>query len=94
MPEKNAPNQPESSESPGSQPASGGDDVGRREVQERVDEVNEKGYIGVVPDPLDNEAYTVKGVTTSDRAAKQDRGQGEPLRSTTDESFSASPKGS
>lgn len=38
-----------------------------------LEEANEKGYIGTVPDDTPNEAYTVAGVTSSDEAAKADR---------------------
>lgn len=69
-----------------------GEDVGQAEVQEKVDEESEKGYRGATPDPLDDAAYTVEGVTTSDRAAKQDRGRGQSLVSTTDESYAGTPR--
>ena len=39
-------------------------DLGQAEVQERMDEINEKGYLGSVPDPTPNENYTVAGVTS------------------------------
>lgn len=39
------------------------DDAGQKEVQENMDEINEKGYLGEVPDPTPNENYTVEGVT-------------------------------
>lgn len=34
------------------------------ELQERVDEIQEQGYMGDVPDPTPNENYTVEGVTS------------------------------
>ncbi len=82
MAEKNAPKDA----------ADTGVDVGQSEVQAKVDEESEKGFRGAVPDPLENEAYTVQGVTSSDRAAKQDRGQGDRLVSTTDESYAGGPR--
>jgi hypothetical protein len=42
-------------------------------VTTNLDEANEAGYLGSVPDPTPNEAYTVAGVTSSDEAAKADR---------------------
>ena len=36
-------------------------DVGQKEVQDRFDEANEKGYFGVTPDPTPNENYTLQG---------------------------------
>lgn len=53
------------------------DDAGQQEVQERVDEENEKGYVGTVPDQTPNENYTVAGndlptpETDPDMAAEQ-----------------------
>lgn len=38
-----------------------------------LEEANEAGYLGVVPDDTPNEAYTVAGVTSSDTAAEADR---------------------
>lgn len=88
MAEKNTP-----AETPRNEPApANGDDVGQAEVQKKVDEITEKGYLGKTPDPLDKSHYTVAGVLASDKAAKQDRGQGEPLLSTTDESYPGGPR--
>jgi len=42
-------------------------------VTTNLEEANEVGYLGSVPDPTPNEAYTVAGVTSSDEAAKADR---------------------
>jgi hypothetical protein len=42
-------------------------------VTTNLEEANEVGYLGQVPDPTPNEAYTVAGVTSSDEAAKADR---------------------
>lgn len=36
---------------------------GQRRVKAMIDEENEKGYRGTVPDPTPNENYTVAGVT-------------------------------
>jgi hypothetical protein len=40
------------------------DDLGADEVQAKVDEAEAKGYLGEVPDPTPNSAYTVGGVTS------------------------------
>lgn len=85
MPEKNAPR-----DTTTATPA--GDDIGQAEVQSKVDEENEKGYRGETPDPIDDAAYTVDGVLHSDKAAKQDRGQGEPLTVSSDKSFPGGPR--
>jgi len=37
-------------------------DAGQDEVQENVDEANEKGYFGTAVDPTPNENYTLQGV--------------------------------
>lgn len=37
-------------------------DAGVEEVQDKVDEASERGYIGFVPDPTPNENYTLSGV--------------------------------
>lgn len=60
-------------------------DVGQNEVQQAVDEANEKGYFGEVADPTPNENYTVAGVTSgaptpetdeqAAEAARKERGQ-------------------
>jgi len=39
------------------------DDLGAKEVQEKVDEETDQGFTGTVPDPTPNENYTVAGVT-------------------------------
>lgn len=39
-------------------------DAGQAEVQANFDRANEQGYVGSVPDPTPNEAYTVAGVTS------------------------------
>ncbi len=44
--------------------ASASTDAGQDEVQARVDDANEQGYFGDVPDPTPNENYTVAGVTS------------------------------
>lgn len=38
------------------------EDAGQDQVQAIVDDANEKGYFGDVPDPTPNENYTVAGV--------------------------------
>lgn len=38
------------------------DDAGQAEVQAKFDKEQEQGYIGSVPDPTPNDAYTVAGV--------------------------------
>lgn len=35
-------------------------DAGRAEVQKRTDEAEEKGYVGLVPDPTPNENYSLE----------------------------------
>lgn len=40
------------------------DDAGQAEVQETFDAIEEKGYIGTVPDETPNENYTVQGVVS------------------------------
>ena len=35
-------------------------DAGQAEVQEKFDKIEEKGYIGVVPDPTPNEHYSLE----------------------------------
>lgn len=39
------------------------DDLGADEVQKTVDEAENKGHLGTVPDSTPNENYTVAGVT-------------------------------
>lgn len=54
------------------------DDLGRSEVQSRMDEFTEQGFRGVKVDPTPNENYTVAGVTSgaptpeTDVAAEQE----------------------
>lgn len=52
------------SENKTKQSQSSGSDAGQAEVQQVVDEANEKGYFGTVTDPTPNENYTVAGVTS------------------------------
>lgn len=40
------------------------DDLGAAEVQKKVDDAEDKGYIGATPDETPNDAYTVSGVTS------------------------------
>ena len=40
------------------------DALGGDQVQEKVDEAEDKGYMGEVPDQTPNEHYTVDGVTS------------------------------
>ncbi len=44
------------------------------EVQERKDAEDEKGYIGEVPDPTPNHAYTLAGVTAGEPTPETDEG--------------------
>lgn len=53
-------------------------DLGQAEVQKRMDEATEQGFIGVEADPTPNENYSVAGVTsgkptpeTDDKAAAE-----------------------
>lgn len=39
------------------------DDLGEREVAERMDEINDQGFVGAKVDPTPNAAYTFRGVT-------------------------------
>jgi hypothetical protein len=39
-----------------------GDDAGEAQVQQRVDQEQEQGFVGVEVDPTPNENYTVQGV--------------------------------
>jgi hypothetical protein len=41
------------------------DDLGAGEVQDKVDEAEDKGFMGEVPDQTPNENYTVGGVTAN-----------------------------
>ena len=50
-------------------------DVGQNEVQQAVDEANEKGYFGEAPDPTPNENYTVAGVTSGAPTPETDEDQ-------------------
>jgi hypothetical protein len=45
----------------------------QKKIATNLEEASEVGYLGSVPDPTPNEAYTVAGVTSSDEAAKADR---------------------
>lgn len=46
------------------------DDLGIDEVQDKVDDMNAKGYMGYKADPLPNEHYTVDGRIADDKAGK------------------------
>jgi hypothetical protein len=61
-----------------------GADVGQGEVQEKMDEATEKGFIGSVPDPTDNEAYTVGGVTSGAPTPETDADLAAKARQATD----------
>lgn len=41
-----------------------GGELGGREVQAKMDQEQEQGYRGIVPDPTPNQNYTVAGVTS------------------------------
>jgi hypothetical protein len=49
------------------------DKVEKAPQGESLEEATKKGYIGTTPDDTPNEAYTVGGVTSSDKAAEADR---------------------
>lgn len=51
------------------------DEAGAAEVQAKVDEANEKGYYGEVPDDTPNENYTLKGVTSGAPTPETERGK-------------------
>lgn len=44
-----------------SQKTAASPDAGQKELQEKFDEAQEKGYFGVTPDPTPNENYTLQG---------------------------------
>lgn len=44
------------------------------ELQERVDEAEAKGYLGVSSDPTPDEHYTVQGVTAGKPTPETDKG--------------------
>lgn len=48
------------------------DDGVAQAIQEATDEAEEKGYFGVAVDPTDNEAYTLKGVTSGASTPESD----------------------
>ena len=60
---KKAPAAKSSTDNPNVFPAAGptSGDGGNAEVQEKMDEINEKGYAGIKVDPTPNENYTLKG---------------------------------
>lgn len=41
-------------------------DGGAKEVQKKMNEINEKGYVGNVPDKTPNSAYTLHGVQSGE----------------------------
>lgn len=45
-------------------------DVGQDEVQKRVDEAEDKGFIGVETDPTPNREYSVQAEGAKNEAAK------------------------
>lgn len=49
-------------------------DAGQKEVQSTMDEATERGYLGSVPDPTPNSAYTIQGVTSGAPTPETDRG--------------------
>jgi hypothetical protein len=58
------------------------DDLGADEVQEKVDEEQDKGHTGIVPDQTPNENYTVKGVTKGKPTPETDPKLAEKTRAT------------
>lgn len=55
-------------------------DTSTAEVQKRMDEDQARGFRGVEVDPTDNEAYTVKGVTSGMPTPETDEGAAEAAR--------------
>lgn len=60
------------------EPQSG--DGGNAEVQENMDEINEKGYFGVKVDPTPNENYTLQGAGSGAPTPETDPEQAEKAR--------------
>lgn len=50
-------------------------DLGAGEVTKKLNEEQEKGYRGTVPDPTPNHAYTVAGVTSGEPTPETDEAQ-------------------
>lgn len=48
-------------------------DAGQGEVQSNMDQATARGYLGAVPDPTPNSAYTVRGVTGGAKTPETDR---------------------
>lgn len=51
-------------EAPKATQTSASEDAGQAQVQEKMDEITDKGFRGVAVDPTPNDAYTVSGVTS------------------------------
>jgi hypothetical protein len=56
------------------------DDLGRAEVEEKLDTEQEQGFKGSVPDPTPNENYSVAGVTKGKPTPETDARQFEKAR--------------
>lgn len=56
------------------------DDLGRAEVERKLDAEQERGFAGTVPDPTPNENYTVAGVTNDKPTPETDPRQFEKAR--------------
>jgi len=50
-------------------------DLGAGEVQKTVDKAEDKGHMGIAPDPTPNENYTVKGVIAGKPTPETDPGK-------------------
>lgn len=46
-------------------------DVGEAEVQKKVDKIEDKGFIGIEADPIDNDRYSIKTGPESPTDAEQ-----------------------
>lgn len=55
-------------------------DAGQAEVQAKVDQENEQGFVGVKVDPTPNENYTVAGVTAGKPTPETDPKQAAAVR--------------
>jgi hypothetical protein len=68
-------------------------DAGEKEMQERFDEANEKGFFGTEVDPTPNENYTVKGVTSGAPTPETDAGARKAARNAADDAGEAAGNG-
>jgi hypothetical protein len=55
-------------------------DAGEKEVQQRVDQEQEQGFVGTEVDPTPNENYTVQGVAAGKPTPETDAGAAKEAR--------------